>query len=1048
MAFIRICLLASLINCVPLSSLVAQTIFYPENSSQLLRSTVTDIAGLLQRSILDTNTRFTTQSYAHIMPASGIVLVYDSTITDNQLCKLEGTETSLLVFTAAEDNGLIFGVYQYLHELGFRFYQPGDTWEIIPRLSTVFKKGSKSYNTAYKYKSWFISGGHRNWVMDKSTLYNWEVYTGENGHNWSLYQRRNGMMGAHRFAGHRGDILSGNYLATIQNNPCYVANYNGSRQATTSSVPDIYNNEARQLWASTIAQKYTQSKNNILNNPVLYVNQYRSLFYNTRYIGIEVPDGPRWGNSRDSIGCTSIDYASAADQSIVLANSTAQKLKALDPSRRFQVYAYADHADIPSAGITIDPSIDIQVVPTAFQQESSPRGLLNRWYKNYGAVAEYHYLNIPQWSGETPMTYLKELKKTLQRLKETGSKGITWEASPAKFSSLPLLLAANEYLVRGTAADTTLNQFCRDMFGTAAPIVYQLLQEWSSEQAITMGYFSRDNKYKIPRYLRLLSNASDQAASSGGLVSQRLNELKAYLHYMVLYYDWIADSRSTEEKAPKAAALCMYLAKTNKMQLVNSYYLISLVTAKYGSSSPFFKAYNVQTGTAYLDGNVNLITSQEIEANFQDDLDELIDLIPVYKLQTDKEVSAKLSSGNFIPANKINVSLGTTASARFSYSIYAPHAGSFEIKFTVQQGASAKSEVNFTVEDADKTIGIVKDSTFKGLMSGGNFAVSLPAPGFYTLVVCTKKPSSINLEINANGNAFYKNTAFTHRYGEKYLTDPTSLPGFFYVPGGMERVYFSVGNSYTAGRGYLTPAEVKNEFSLKDIYGNIATPVSAEGDDKTLFYINIPGGQSGNFWQVSRMGQYFICFANISNILWYGTKKPCSRTDFIISVVKSGDECITRLSTNSNGNLQWKVEDRGTVLTYPMLREVLLPATVSPAAIITLVLANTCSVTKRISQDATYVTQLESCASGGPLLPVESSGPARLYPNPSLGLFQVELHGSNLLPEIINIYDGSGKKIRIFYNVSAIDLTSSPAGIYYYEIISGSKNWRGKLVKL
>ncbi len=1047
MAFIRNCLLAILFTGMPLSYLVAQVIYYPANSSAALRATAADLAGLMQRAVIDSSSRFTTQVYSTTLPATGIVLIYDSSIADNQLCRVDGNGSSLLMFTAAEDNGLIFGAYQYLRELGFKFYQPGTVWEVIPNLPTVFKKLDKSYNTAFRYKSWFISGGHRTWIMDKVTTYNWEQYIGENGHNWSLYQRRNGMLGAHRFAGHRGDIINGNYLATLQNNPCYVASYNGSRQATTSSVPDIYNIAARTLWSAAIEQKYTQTRNSILNNRVLYVNQYRSFNYNNQYIGIEVPDGPRWGNSRDSTGCLAIDYVPEADQSIILANSTAQKIKAAYPTRRFQVYGYSTHANIPSAGISIDTSIDIQVVATAFQSESSAKGLLNRWYKKYSGVSEYHYMNIPQWSGETPMMYLSELNQVLKRLKDNSSQGIVWEASPAKFSSMPFLLAANEYLINGTPTDSLLKEFCMDMFGAAALPVYQLLNEWSSDGAITMGYFAKDNKYKIPRYLQLLKEAVGKGANSGGQVAQRLDELKAYLHYMILYYEWFADSRPIEEKREEAASLCLYLAKINKMQLVNSYYLITGIAARYGTASSFFAEYNVQTGTAYQDGNLALVSTAEIEANYQDDIYNLSGLIPAYALQTDKKLAGKIGTGNFNPAGIIKVNLGTTHTNKFVFSIYAPAAGSFTIRFNAQPGAAAKSAVNFTVDDAQKALGIVTDTSFTNLVAGGRIDVSLPAGGFYTLVVCTKYASSLNMEITTNGNTFYKNTAFTHRYAEKYTADPGSLPGFFFVPAGMEQVYFSVNNSYSAGR-YLTAAQVGNEFMLKDIYGNVVVPIAAPGDDQDLFYINIPAGQSGNFWQISRMGQYFICFANISNILWYGSRKPCSVADFRVSVVRMGDECFTKLSTSSTNVKEWIVEDNSTTTHYPLVKELILPGNFSPASVVTLVLAENCSVTKKVSQDAEYPRQLETCASGGALLRGDNLGEPALNPNPSQAEFNIQMPDAGSQAEVLTIFDVTGRRVKVFYNVSTINLGGFSAGTYYYQLSSGDKKYRGKLVKL
>ena len=235
MAFIRKSITV-LVLCVCMLTANTQTVYYPAHASQLLKATAEDMAMLLQKAIAGSH--FITQEYA-IMPSGGIVLIYDSTITGNQACHVESNGTSYIKFNAAQDNGLNFGVYQYLQQCGFRFYQPGSIWEIVPTLTTPYKAFSTTYQCSYKYKTWAVSGGCNRWAMDNKMDYSWDTYNGENGHEWSLYQRRNGMAGEYRFSGHRGDLMIGNYMAVLQNNPCYVACADGSRQASTQSVPDI-----------------------------------------------------------------------------------------------------------------------------------------------------------------------------------------------------------------------------------------------------------------------------------------------------------------------------------------------------------------------------------------------------------------------------------------------------------------------------------------------------------------------------------------------------------------------------------------------------------------------------------------------------------------------------------------------------------------------------------------------------------------------------------------------------------------------------------------
>ncbi len=512
----RCIFIAAIIWCLHSVDAKAQTIYFPTGSSRLLKETAMDIASLLQKAI--PSSRFDTLRYNN-QPSSGIVLVYDSTIQDNQLCKLI-TQPGLLVFKAAQDNGLVFGLYQYLKDLGFNCYQPGEIWQVIPQLTSAFTNVDKEYNCSYKYKTWFITGGHSRWAMDATNNYNWDTYFGENGHNWALYQRRNGMMGNQRFTGHRGDIMNSSFISSLQSNPCNIACYNGSRHANSQSVPDVNSNSAMNLWAGAIEQKYTQYRNTVFGNKVLYADLYRNYNYYNGNIGIEVPDGAQWANSKDSLGCNNQLLKSSADQHAILSGYTHDKLNQLYSNVHTQVYAYSSHANTPSANLAFNKNTDVQVVPTAFQSESSPVGLLNRWYKTHSAISEYHYLNITQWGGETPMFWYSDLKQTLQRLKQQQSQGIVWEASPAKFASLPFLKAANDNLLCDKNPDSSISKFCNDMFGAAGASVNNLLKQWSNETTVTNGGFMADNKYKIPLYLQMLNDALQQASGEPELVQQ------------------------------------------------------------------------------------------------------------------------------------------------------------------------------------------------------------------------------------------------------------------------------------------------------------------------------------------------------------------------------------------------------------------------------------------------------------------------------------------------------------------------------------------------
>lgn len=1046
MGLIRYCIVAALCVCAIMQS-SAQQVWYPEGASQLLKSTAEDVAMLLQKAGAG---KITAAVYSK-PPVTGWVLVYDASLKDNQACRVKSDGTTYIQFSAAEDNGLNFGVYQYMHQLGFRFYQPGTIWEIIPALQSPYKKTDTLYSSVFRYKNWFISGGYNKWKLDKTTDYDWDMYTGQNGHDWALYMRRNNMLGINRFAGHRDDIITEEYLGTLKSNPCFVAPYDGSRQANRQSVPDINNINAMQYWSDAIEKKFTQYKNTIFNNKNIYPNLYHNFSYAYGNIGIEVPDGAHWANSTDNSGCSNTTYVTESDQHFTLANFTALKLKKLYPEKRYQLYAYDGHADVPSAKIPIDENIDIQVVSTGFQNETSAKGLLNRWYSRAKNVSEYHYLNLPQWSGETPSFFLDDLKTTVQRLKTKKAQGIVWEASPAKFASLPFLLAANNSLKDNAVIDNTLHEFCDQLFGGASSTIYLLLQLWSDDKTVMIANGIQDNKYKLPLYFELVDKATGEIMNDAPVVKERLRELKAYLHYLVLYYDWKFDQRDDNLKTRKASALCNYLARIHHLEIVNSYYLVTNIVSKYSSTDSIYAAYNVVNGTAYSEGAFSMLTEKETGLNFEEDLLAQRSQANDFAFTTAPQTKALLGNNNLVPLEKINVKINYTNAkdyaTRAEFYMIADGPGSFSIQYTPFFNMAEKGYINFTVEEISKELGVIKDFTINNKNEEGVLVVVIPAAGTYKLSVVSKYKSAMNLVINTNGNYFYKKGPYLGNTTENYRSDLSSLPGYFYVPPGIKKIYFSLNNSNPGGKGFASPAEINKAFMFKNNQGAAAEAQLVNSSDSAFFYLNVPAANSGSFWQAVKMEQYRLCFANISNLQWYAEKKTCTEIDFSVDFKKFSGECIMQLkSLGSHQVNNWKIYDTEKLYEFTNKETVDLPAQVSPNAMITLTDQSNCSVTRRLGDMPVYLANKEKCAAGSA---AGGGSPAVvIYPNPGSGIFRFKKDNELLPADEILIFNNTGARVACFTNTHTFNISNLPGGVYWYQVITNKTSYRGKLVKL
>lgn len=1047
MAFNRSCLLTVMVCILVYVPTQAQTVYYPAGASQLLQSTAEDVAMLLQKSVA--GSRITAQPYV-TEPATGIVLVYDEMGLPNQACRAKSNGNNKISFRAKEDNGLCYGLYEYLYQLGFRFYQPGDLWEIIPALSTPYIIVDSVYSCRFKYKNWFISGGHTTWVMDKDYSFYWETYQGALGHNWSLYQRRNNMVGAYRFAGHRDEILTNTYLNVLQNNPCYVASYNGSREATRQSVPDVHTEAAMQLWASSIENQFTTYRNNIFSHPDVYKNYVRNFSFANSAIGIEVPDGSRWANTIDN-SCGNSTLLKPSDQHFILANYTAAHINRTYPNGRFQLYAYDSHADVPSNTIAIDKNIDVQVVPDVYQSETSAKALMKRWYSRTGNLSEYHYFNLPQWSGETPASFLHDLETTVNRIQEQNAQGVVWEASAAKFASLPFLLSANRTLINGGSIQHHLRQFCNQLFGSAAGTVFTLMQYWGSTQTVVVSNGIQDNKYKLPFYFELVKRAADEVRNDPPVVRRRISELKAYLHYMVLYYDWVFDQRSVAAKAAKAEALCFYLAQISRLQIVNSYFLISDVVRKYADNSEVYTKFNIASGIAYQNGQLPSITDAQVEVMFDADYIAQRSMIDRYVLKDATEIKQLFEANHLLPLEKIDVTLrytyGKDYAAGGEFYFIAERAGNITIQYTPGFEIPGRGYINFAVEDVNRALGVISDYSVAAGSKNGTLQIAVPAAGTYKLTVTSKYKSNVALTIVTNGNYFYKNGPFLGNTVENYRGNLLSLPGYFYVPEGIGRVYFSLNNSNPAGRGFATPADISRAFAFRNKNGKTVEPVLASPADSALFYLDVPAGEGG-FWQAFKMEQYRLCFANTSNIQWYARRKPCSNATFTTLVKSLADGCVTQLTTTAPaGNIKWEVYDAQLWTVYKDEKTILLPVTATPNTIVTLTTAEGCSSTRRIGDDMMYLQQKTSCATGA-AVPADPSTKVVVYPNPGTGLFRCMQNGIPAVAEEVQVSNASGARVAGFVHTQEFNISSLPAGVYFYSISINRVMYKGKLVKM
>src|SRR4029078_437866 len=120
------------------------------------REVIADLQSLLQAS---TNQSWGAQS--DNISDKGIILSINTSLDykSGESCRINSDGSSYVKFEAPTANGLIYGLYKYLRDLGFKFYLRDPLYTIVPPLRSVFKKTSSMETPFLRIRDFFGTGG-------------------------------------------------------------------------------------------------------------------------------------------------------------------------------------------------------------------------------------------------------------------------------------------------------------------------------------------------------------------------------------------------------------------------------------------------------------------------------------------------------------------------------------------------------------------------------------------------------------------------------------------------------------------------------------------------------------------------------------------------------------------------------------------------------------------------------------------------------------------------------------------------------------------------
>ena len=295
-----------------------------------------------------------------------------------------------------------------------------------------------------------------------------------------------------------------------------------------------------------------------------------------------------------------------------------------------------------------------------------------------------------------------------------------------------------------------------------------------------------------------------------------------------------------------------------------------------------YQQFNTTNGSAYQTGNLQPLSDADIELDFQNDLNRLLSAAGPYRFNGLEETAAAMDRHGLQPLEEIKVKIGYTHGKNYTHRseffIYAKKAGRFSVQYVPRFDMTEQGSINITVEWLDHPLGVLTDFTIGRNQGAGNLEVNLPGPGVYRMSVVSKFQAAVALNILTRGHYFLKHDAYLGNTVENYRAHPESLPGYFFIPPGIDRVQFSLNNSNPAGMGHAGEATVNETFRF---IGPDTKPLKARlmnGKDSALFFLPVPANSDGMFFRAEKMEQYRMCLANVSNFYWYARKKDCCET--------------------------------------------------------------------------------------------------------------------------------------------------------------------------
>jgi hypothetical protein len=557
------------------ASLYGSKIVAPTNSGYRLQPAIDDLKNSLKKM---TGADFLS-SAEYSGPGINLVLTDDPAAPADAVEKLKDKGFEPFIIRSKDDKnlwiianayeGLTHGIYYYLNQLGCRWLLSNDRWTIIPKRTDITIMADGYHAPAFKVRVATGTGGFGGGVfddkIDKYKLIAFQARTLD-------WQRRNGfgeVGGEYHLDGHAGEEFNTKNKEALLAHPEYLAMIDGKRVPWSETAKlDPSNPGAVKLFTGWVVSKMRERR-----------EQYPDSPYSVS-VSVDPSDG---GGECNSGPCTEIGNGSASDQDFYLANQAAKAVRAEFPDGYVNLYAYNNHAAVPS--FPLEPNIIVMIVPYAFNKSGlTPEQFIQAWgEKQPGRIGIRDYWSIPDWTHDEPdFNYLDTPEDKIRYWYKHKVVGAVCESTySAGAMGLGWYVASRLMWNPDTDVTTLLDEWYTLAFGPAKAPMKKMLERWAKGfmlNSAELGLSYRD------------INESYGLAKGNDVVTARLDDYTRYLGYLS-YKLIISNTTDPEERAKIMPDYVEYLFDIYDSNMVGTFRLYQFAV-DFGRVKPLFDEFN------------------------------------------------------------------------------------------------------------------------------------------------------------------------------------------------------------------------------------------------------------------------------------------------------------------------------------------------------------------------------------------------------------------------------------------------------------------------